>query len=927
MNRWVSCLLPAVLSVAIFGMQPAAADSHTEKRVIVVFDEEVSEAEMEETLEDTGGEVEETYEAVEAAAAEVPVQAVDELLEDPDVAYVEEDILVTLNAQTVDWGIEATDTPRAWLSGFTGKGVKVAVIDSGIAPHSDLAIAGGISTVDYTTSYADDQGHGTHVAGIIAAQNNSIGVKGVAYGAELYAVKAFNQDGAAYLSDIIQGVDWSIQNDMDIINLSAGTQADSLAFKAVVDKAYASGLLVVAAAGNDGATDGSGDTIDYPARYPSVIAVGAVDRNLTRAVFSSTGPAVEVAAPGVSILSTYTENRYAYLSGTSMATPYVTGELALLMEAYPELTNQELRSVLIGLSKDLGASGRDPFYGYGLPLVTTFTEPIVTEAENRASFVTVSDNSLTGSVGDVLSVTAFAEFGDGTVRNVTAEAEWSSADTAVATATDGAVTLKGYGTTVISVTFDGQTAFINVTVPEPNPVTDLQVNQTAITAPLGEVIQVTLTAVYRNGEKRNVSGEAEWLSADPGIATVTDGIVGLTGYGSTTIMASFEGQSEVISVTVPEPVPEPEPEADVVDLETNRASVTGELGDTIALTASALLDDGTEVNVTEDAIWTSANTGIATVSDGRINLRGYGSTTVTVAHEGETASIAVDVPEPEPIPEPAPEPAPEPELNLVIGLEPAETTVTGEPGDIVQIGVSALFANGEVQVVTQEADWSSADTSVATAADGNIVLKTAGQTVIRVSYEGETAAIAVEVTESGPAPEPTPVTIHFEDVSSFYYPAVAYLVQQGITQGLSAEEFGVKENIKRADAAIWLARALDLDTEAAPASGFTDVPDRAAGAVNALKAAGIINGKTATQFGSQDPLSRGEVALILQRAYELEGDGNPVPFTDVSDRYREAVNALVANGVTDGISETRYGVSQNITRGQLAVFLYRLAGE
>ncbi|WP_049665157.1 S-layer homology domain-containing protein [Bacillus sp. FJAT-27231] len=176
-------------------------------------------------------------------------------------------------------------------------------------------------------------------------------------------------------------------------------------------------------------------------------------------------------------------------------------------------------------------------------------------------------------------------------------------------------------------------------------------------------------------------------------------------------------------------------------------------------------------------------------------------------------------------------------------------------------------------------------------------------------------------------PELQPVNVQFKDVTSAYRPAVDYLVRHQITSGLSKTEFGISKNINRADAAVWLAKTLNLDIEAAKNSGFVDVPARAVGAVNALKEAGIIGGKTDTRFGAYDPLTRGEIAIILQRAYNLSGNGQSSSFTDVSDRYKEAVNALVANGVTNGISARSFGVSQKLTRGQLAIFIYRLSSK
>lgn len=821
MKNFACSLISVGLLLWIHGNNPVFAENNGEKQMLIVFDGGMSQQEIDKKVEAVDGDVTETFEQVGVTSVEVPEESIDDLRKDPSVEHVEEDTLVHLSEQIEDWGIPVTNIPAAWNSGFTGEGVKIAVIDSGIAPHSDLAVAGGVSTVSYTSSYSDDQGHGTHVAGIIGARNNGFGVKGAAYESEIYAVKAFDQEGAAYLSDLLEGIDWSISNGMDIINLSSGTQTASAALQSAVDQAYESGLLIVAAAGNDGALDGLEDTVDFPARYSSVIGVGAVDSYFNRASFSSTGPAVEVAAPGVNILSTYLGNRYAYMSGTSMAAPYVTGELALLKQAYPELTNEELRRVLVDHTQDLGTEGRDPFFGYGLIQASSFTEQEFKEI-NPLSAITLSENTLSGMPGDFLNVTASAIYQNGEVQTITNEAEWSSANPAVATVEGGRVELKGYGSTAITVTYEDQSAVVMVDVPapepepEPNPVIKLEAAQTILTGRPGDSMEVTVSATYKNGEVQDVTNRAAWSSANPAIATVGGGKIELQGYGSTTITVTYEGQSTMIVVNSPEPQPEPNP---VVKLETNSASLTGTPGEMINVTASATYKNGEVQNVTNEAEWSSADNSIATVESGRVELKGYGSTTLTATYAGEAAVIAVTVPEP--------------------------------------------------------------------------------------------------VTDAGT----------FQDVPSFYAPAVEYLVRNQITQGLSQTEFGVQKDIIRADAAIWLAKELNLNMERAEESGFVDVPPRAAGAVNALKQAGIIGGKTVTRFGASDPLTRGEVALILQRAYNLSGDGRSSSFTDVSPRYKEAVDALVANNITSGYTVTQFGVSRNITRGQLAVFLYRLSSE
>ncbi|WP_066055761.1 PA14 domain-containing protein [Robertmurraya korlensis] len=331
-------------------------------RVIVLFQGKVNN----EVIYQAKGIVIDEIKGLNAVVAEIPTSALKTIQFNPIVKLIEVDQVLEVGVQREGWGILKINAPNAWTSSITGKGIKVAVLDSGISPHEDLQVAGGVSFVSYTSSYYDDNGHGTHVAGVIGAKRNSIGVVGVAPDASIYSVKVMDQNGEGYLSDLIAGVDWAISNKMDIINLSISSPNGSYLLKQSVDKAYNSGLLVVAAAGNNGKSDGSGDTVEYPAKYSSVIAVSATDSNDKRGSFSATGDTVEVAAPGVSILSTYPTNMYVTMSGTSMATPFVAGNLALLKQVYPSYTNQQLRELLQTTVKDIGVSGRDAFYGYGL---------------------------------------------------------------------------------------------------------------------------------------------------------------------------------------------------------------------------------------------------------------------------------------------------------------------------------------------------------------------------------------------------------------------------------------------------------------------------------------------------------------------------------------------------------------------------------
>lgn len=327
------------------------------------------------------GKLRRQFKNIPEAVADITPQNASELKKNQDVAYVEEDHVVRASSTTfTNWGVSDIGAPVSWQSGLTGKGVKIAIVDTGVANHSDLVTSGGTNVISgsLTTSYTDDNGHGTHVAGVIGAKGFGTGVKGVAPDAAIYAVKALDSTGSGYTSDIIAGIDWAIQNKMDIISMSLGTSQSDTSLQNAVDAAYNAGILVVAAAGNDGNSSGTGDNVEYPAKYSSVIAVGAVDSTNSRASFSSTGSKVEVSAPGVNVLSTYLNGSYAQMSGTSAATPFVAGDLALLKQKYPSYTNVQLRQLLDGSSLDLGASGRDYLYGFGLiqaPSLTAATEP------------------------------------------------------------------------------------------------------------------------------------------------------------------------------------------------------------------------------------------------------------------------------------------------------------------------------------------------------------------------------------------------------------------------------------------------------------------------------------------------------------------------------------------------------------------------
>lgn len=231
-----------------------------------------------------------------------------------------------------------------------GENVRVGIIDTGIdLKHPDLAanIKGGINLIDPHKPPQDGHGHGTHIAGIIGACDNEFGIIGVAPSVSLFAIKALNDKGKGSLSRIIHGIEWAVRQRLDILNISFnGNISAKQPLADVVKKAVQHGLLLITSAGNHGRPSGSGDTIEWPARFPLPLAVGALTRRNKRAPFSAAGPKLDISAPGVHILSTFPNHRLAKLSGTSMAAAHVTGVAALLKQAHPSANSLQLRRML-----------------------------------------------------------------------------------------------------------------------------------------------------------------------------------------------------------------------------------------------------------------------------------------------------------------------------------------------------------------------------------------------------------------------------------------------------------------------------------------------------------------------------------------------------------------------------------------------------
>jgi subtilisin len=282
--------------------------------------------------------------------------------------------------QPIPWNISLVNAPGAWSRGFRGQGVKVAVLDTGIAAHPDLVISGGASFVPGVVSFNDGHSHGTHCAGIIAARNNFIGVIGVAPMASLYAVKVLSDAGSGSTSWILAGMAWARMNGMNVVSMSLGSSScQSVAYTNAVAQLNFAGVTVVCASGNGFQT--GFPCVGSPANSPGTIAVGAVSANKVIAPFSSRGTQccppganpVSIVAPGVSINSTVLANAYGIKSGTSMACPHVAGAAALVKQRFPFFMPAQIRAKLLSTASDLGVPGNDSVYGAGLLNCNTAT--------------------------------------------------------------------------------------------------------------------------------------------------------------------------------------------------------------------------------------------------------------------------------------------------------------------------------------------------------------------------------------------------------------------------------------------------------------------------------------------------------------------------------------------------------------------------
>ena len=491
--------------------------------------------------------------------ARVPGASVPDVAKQRGVLEVSPEVAPVPFHDPLDWGVDRIDAECVWgdaidcqtnlgaarpvhlAGGVTGLGVRVAITDTGVQlghpdlsantsgqPHADCTVDGQ----ECGPGGEDTQGHGTHVAGTVAATHNSSQVIGVSPEASLLSVKCLDPStfysclrAVRYAGGLDSNGNVVSSPRAQVVNMSWGwdknlqQQCSSCVqtITAIMDEGWGRGLVLVAAAGNAGNVKGNGDNVGYPARVGSVIAVAATNKDDSRASFSSTGEAVELAAPGVSILSTYLSSGTTTMSGTSMASPHVAGTAALVLAANSGWSNSQVRTQLQSTAEDLGSSGRDSHYGYGL--VDAQRAAVPEGPVNNPPGVTISSPADGASFESGATINFAGSANDTEDGDLTASLVWTSnIDGQIGTGGSFSRALSDGKHTITALVTDsgGKTgsASVSITVgtPPPSPTLSITVATDKVSYVMGETVRIL--GRVTDGSGAGVSGATVTLIID-----------------------------------------------------------------------------------------------------------------------------------------------------------------------------------------------------------------------------------------------------------------------------------------------------------------------------------------------------------------------------------------------------------------------------
>lgn len=384
-----------------------------EKRVIIVYKNDVKDADITE-LTKQGASIQKRFSEMRAVVAHVDAAKVKDIQLDPNVERIVEDQIVRT---MLDTSIPQIGANSIHASGVVGQGVRVCIVDTGVDDsHPGLnPLVAQHDFVNNDSDATDDEGHGTHVAGIVASKDAIF--RGVASGASLMAAKVLDSNGDGFVSDVIDGINWCVANNADVINLSLGgglfgSTCDSNLDAMAVNNAVAAGVVVAVASGNDGTLN----AVSSPACASGAIAVGAIDDLDGRTAFSNEGPQLDVVAPGAPITSLNAPingGGFATFFGTSMATPHVAGLAALILDKNSNLNPAQVRAAIENNALDLtdppAVPGFDPVYGWGRIQAANSVNNVLSDSASSVSSTGTGTISLSSSGGGVLSMSPVAE--------------------------------------------------------------------------------------------------------------------------------------------------------------------------------------------------------------------------------------------------------------------------------------------------------------------------------------------------------------------------------------------------------------------------------------------------------------------------------------------------------------------------------------
>lgn len=370
-------IFPSIILLFSIFLTPAAAyaEEHNNQEIeyIVKYNEEIPKSLLTEETEDLA---DVQMSVVRAETKTEAAKLVKKLKKDAKVEYVEESVergitgTVSVNDPYAikQWHLPFLKFETLWQMGTPKKEIVVAVIDSGISvAHPELQgriVDGGFNFLDNNSNIDDEHGHGTAVSGIIAAlTNNGEGIAGASgnYPVKILPLKVIKTDGKGVSTDVVRAINYAIEKQVDIINLSIGSEQSSAAEEEAIKTAIQHGILVIASTGNE-----SSSNYFYPASYQDVVAVGSINENSVVSDFSNHNNQVNLTAPGERIITLGINGKYVEASGTSFSAPIVAGAAAVIKSQHPTLTNEEIIRWLYRTSVDKGTPGHDPWYGYGV---------------------------------------------------------------------------------------------------------------------------------------------------------------------------------------------------------------------------------------------------------------------------------------------------------------------------------------------------------------------------------------------------------------------------------------------------------------------------------------------------------------------------------------------------------------------------------